>query len=109
MLEDLLLPNEVIVFSQEFSGLEVGNQIFDNLAITNNRIIFYKRTGLIFRKDHVATIGLSKITGMQFKEKGVISKKGVVTLHLKEENDMELVAGLSTMKYLYQSLASKIQ
>jgi hypothetical protein len=108
MLEDTLLPNEVIVYRQDLPGVQVGAHVYDHLAITNNRIIFYKREGLIFKKDNVTTIGLSKLTAVQFNEKGLVSKKGILKLHLKDEQDIDVIGPLSSIKYLYQHLASKI-
>ena len=109
MLEDILAPKEVIVFRQPYDRLEVHDEIFDELAITSQRIIFYKRTGLIFKKDNSSSIGLSNISGVKFSEKGVIRKKGVMEVYLKDNSILPIEGNASEMKYLYQNLVSKIE
>ena len=106
MLEDLFLPNEEIKYRRNISNLSVGGERFDEMIITNHRILFYKRTGLIFKNDVVETIGLDSITGVKFRETGMISKKGHVEIHGDEVRSMEGKA--SDMKQLYQVLSSKI-
>ncbi|MGI0047849.1 MAG: hypothetical protein ACREBB_11795 [Nitrosotalea sp.] len=108
MLEDHLAPNEVIVFRQP-QEVEFKNEVYDELAITSQRIIFYKRTGLLFKKDNSSSIGLSNIGGVKFHEKGVVRKKGVMEVHLKNDNPLQIEGNASEMKYLYQNLLSRIQ
>ncbi len=105
MIEDLFLPNEEIKYRRNISNLSVGGERFEEMVITNHRILFYKRTGLIFKNDVIETIGLDSITGVKYREKGMISKKGIVEIHGEEMRRME--GSAAQMKQLYQVLSSK--
>lgn len=107
MLEDLLLPNEEVRFRKEIPNFKVSGEVYGELIITNKRIIFYKRNGLIFKKDISETIGLSKIDGLKFVEKGRINKKGLIEIYGPIEHT--IVGKLDETKHLYQALSQKIE
>ena len=108
MLEDLLEPQEMIVFREEFSDLEYADEIYHELAISNKRVLFYRRTGLLFKKDKSASISLANIQSVNFHEKGVIRKKGLLQIHLGK-SVIPLEGKLSEIKHLYQNLVSLIK
>lgn len=106
-LEDLLLPNEEVRYRREIPNFKVSGEVYGELIVTDKRIIFYKRSGLIFKKDISETIGLSKISGLKFKEKGIISKKGVIEIHGPIKLTIE--GKLDDARYLHQTLVEKIE
>jgi len=106
-LEDLLLPNEEVRYRREIPNFKVGGQVYGDLIVTDKRIIFYKRDGLIFKKDISETIGLSKIAGIKFKEKGRISKKGQIEIYGPIKQIIE--GRLDDARYLHQTLVEKIE
>lgn len=103
MLEDILEPKEVIIFKQSFSY-----EKFNELAMTNKRIVFYKRTGLIFKKDNTSSIPLKNIDSVHFHEKGVLRKKGVLELNLGRGDPIGLEGHPSEIKYLYNKILSNL-
>ena len=107
MLEDVLEPKEVIIFHEPFE-LEFAGDSYDELALTNRRVIFYKRTGLIFKKDNNSSIPLSNVNNVKFLEKGVIRKKGVLEIDIGKNKPIELAGNTSKIKYIYQKLLSNI-
>lgn len=74
-LNDLLLPNEEIRYRREIPNFKLGGQSYEEMIVTDKRMIFYKREGLIFKKDISETVSLSKISGIKFNEKGRMNKK----------------------------------
>ena len=108
MLEDILKPNETIVHRDKYSDLEYNEESFEELVITNQRIIFYRRTGLVFKKDKGQSIPLRNIESVQFHEKGVMRKKGVLEIQVKD-SIIPLKGKLSEMKHLYNNILSLIE
>ena len=98
----------MIVFHEEFSNLEYNEESYDELAITTKRVIFYKRTGLVFKKDKGSSISLHNIESVDFHEKGVLRKKGELTIQLKDSS-IPIVGKLSEVKHLYNNLISLIK
>ena len=103
MLEDVLEPNETIIFREEIPVEE-----YQEMAMTNKRIILYRRTGLIFKKDDVSSIPLKSISNVKFHEKGVIRKKGELTMEIGKEEPLTLEGNLSEIKYVYNKILSNL-
>lgn len=106
-LEDLLLPNEEIRYRQKLGQLKISGKSFDELIISDKRLIFYTQSGLIFKKDISQTIGLSTIDGIKFTEKGRISKKGNIEIYGSTKLNIE--GKLADARHLHQVLAEKIE
>ncbi len=108
MLEDILEPSETIIFRQHFET-EVENEKYNELALTNKRVIVYKRKGLVFKKDSLSSVPLSNINNVKFLEKGVIRKKGVLELDILKGKFPPLVGKPSEIKYIYQQILNHIK
>lgn len=106
-LDDLLHPNEEIRYRREMGKFTVGGEKYDELIITNQRLIFYRRSGILFKKDMCETIGLSSIDGIKFKEKGRIFKKGVVEIFGSVKYRVE--GTLADGHQLHQMLIEKLE
>ena len=109
MIEDILEPGETIVRELPFSE-KIDGEKYDELAITNKRLLWYKRKGLIFKKDSCNSISFNQLSNVQFLEKGVLRKKGVLQFFLKDgKSDFPpLIGNPSEIKYLYQHIVSKL-
>ncbi len=82
-IEKFLMPNEMLIYAT-IGNLYVGTNNNDIAAgfkgyVTKNRIIFYKRAGLIFKSDIINEIPLNQITSYNMVEEGIVFKK----MHLK--------------------------
>lgn len=106
MLEELLGPREEVRWRCSINNLQVGGQNFDELIVTDKRLIFYKQTGLVFKKDVIETMGLKTIDGLRFREKGTFMKKGV--LEIPGDIKMFIEGNPSEIKQLYQALNAKL-
>jgi len=106
MIEDVLESKEMIIVKLAVNH-EAQGQKYDKLAVTNKRLIFYKRTGLIFKKDTCSSIGYSQLGNVNYKEKGVIRKKGELTLILKGSKPIIIEGKPSEIKYIYQNIVSQ--
>lgn len=106
MIEDILESKEVIITKLGVNH-EIEGQKFDELAVTNKRLIFYKRTGLIFKKDTCSSVGYSQLGNVNYKEKGVIRKKGELTLILNSGKSFTIEGKPSEIKYIYQNIVSQ--
>jgi hypothetical protein len=107
VLEDILEPKEVIIFKQPFD-FEYNGSSFNELAMTNKRIVFYKRTGLIFKKDNTSSTPLKNINSVHFQEKGVIRKKGILEIDLGRGDPIGLEGNPSEIKYIYNKILSNL-
>ncbi len=107
VLEDLLLPNEEIRYRQKITNLKVSGKSFDELLVSDKRLIFYTHSGLLFKKDISQTIGLSTIDGINFTEKGRISKKG--NIEIFGSTKLSIEGNIADMRHLQQVLAESIE
>jgi len=76
VLEDLLLPGEVIKFQS--GKVKTLNDRFD-FYITNQRILLHRRRGVLFKKDRVIAERIEDIRTLHYHEKGVSEKEGSFT------------------------------
>jgi len=108
LLEDILEPEEVIITRLPFSE-KINGEKYDELAVTNKRLLWYKRKGLLFKKDSCNSISYNQLSNVKFLEKGVLRKKGVLELYLKDGSSLPQLEGKpSEIKYLYQNIVSKL-
>ena len=108
MLEDVLEPDEVIITRLPFSK-KINGEKYDELAVTNRRLLWYKRKGLLFKKESCYSTSYNQLSNVKFLEKGVLRKKCVLELHLKDGSSLpQLKGNPSEIKYLYQNIVSKL-
>lgn len=74
------MPNEEIQYKFDLKKFVVNDEKYSELVITNKRLICYKRSGLILKKDNMLSMNLRQIDGIKFKEVGIVRKKGVVEI-----------------------------
>jgi hypothetical protein len=83
VLEDFLFPQEAIQY-QSNRPIHYGDTEYI-IFITNRRVLGHKRHGLIRKKDRVLSVALEEITNLQYEEKGLISKSGVLLILTKTQ------------------------
>ena len=106
VLEDFLFPGEVIKY-QSPSEVKYSGDYF-NFYITDQRLLVHKRSGLLFKKDRVIAERLGGIISISYKEKGLISKKGILRVETNvKKMDFEGKAG--DMKAIWQELQQFIK
>ena len=104
-LEDFLVPGENIRFRSP-SKVEYQGDTYD-FCITDRRLIWHKRSGLIFKSDKVITESIGEIEGIKYEEKGMIYKKGVIQITTTRKR-LEFSGPKDVMKAIYAELQSYI-
>ncbi|MEM3192215.1 MAG: hypothetical protein QW292_09035 [Candidatus Parvarchaeota archaeon] len=99
-LEDYLIPGEQIKL-QSNTDITYGGKKY-RLILTDKRVLLYNQRGLIVRKDDVVTQKLDELQGVKYKEKGLISKQGIIEIQGKTKMDLEGPA--AAVKNLYQQI-----
>lgn len=105
-IEKFLMPNEIIIYATN-GNLYVGTNLKKDMAagfngyITKNRIIFYKRAGLIFKKDFLNEIPMDQIKSYRMVEEGIVFKK--IRLEL---NEFKINGDRSDILDMYRAIQS---
>lgn len=105
-LEDFLFPNEVIK-DKSTENITYGGQSYE-LYVTDKRLIFYSRTGSIFKRDNIISEKLLEIQTISFKEEGLFFKKGTINIETKDKK-LLFEGSAENMKALYLELQKMIQ
>ncbi len=104
-LEDFLMPGENVRFSSpepvEYQG---GKYSF---LITDRRLIFYLRKGLIFKKDRIISENIGDIVNLTYDEKGLISIKGLIKI-ITNRKKLEFGGNRDSIMAIYQELQTLI-
>ena len=99
----LLSPDESIVYQSPHLIEFLGEKY--SFYITTRRLIWYKRDGLIFKKDNFMSIIINNITDIKFKEEGIIRKIAIISVEM-ENKTREFSGKLKDMRGLYNELQS---
>lgn len=83
VLEDFLFPQEAIQYQSDRPIHYADTEYV--IFITNRRLLGHKRHGLIRKKDRVLSVALEEITNLQYEEKGLLSKSGVLLILTKTQ------------------------
>jgi len=98
-IENYLLPEEKILFWSDF--LVSYNETKYKVYITNLRLLLYRETGLIFKKEEILTESFRQIKGLQFTEEGTINKKGIFKF-TGSKGEVELYGPVNGMRGLFK-------
>ena len=106
VLEDFLFPGETIVFQ---SG-KVGtlDDRFD-FYITDQRILLYRRRGVVFKKDRVIAERIEEIRTLHYDEKGIVKKKGVLHIETMSKKMEPIEGKVPDIKAIWQELQKYIK
>ncbi len=96
VLEDFLFPEEVIKYQSNKDIKYNDNKYI--LYMTNRRVIGHKQKGFsILKKDKVFSIALEEIINLDYKEKGLARKKGVMLIQSR------------TQKYIFEGKIDEVK
>ena len=106
MLTDFLYPDETIVFQS--NKIESLNDNFF-FYITDQRILLYRRRGVLFKKDRIISERIENIRSMQYGEKGVLRKKGVLRIETFGKKMDPIVGKVADIKAIWQEMQKYIR
>ncbi len=106
VLEDFLFPGEIIIFQS--GKVETLNDRFD-FYITNQRIVLYRRRGVVFKKDRVIAERIEDVQTLNYDEKGIVKKKGVLRIETMSKKMEPIEGKVSDMKAIWQELQKYIK
>lgn len=104
-LQDFLTPDEVVRY-QSPTPIEYQGDFYD-FYISNKRLIWHKRTGLIFKKDNFVCEMLEHVKSINFKEEGIFNKKGFIHIVMGDRK-LAFAGNLVAMRAIYNEAQSLI-
>ena len=106
VLEDFLLPGEVIIFQS--GKVKTLNDHFD-FYITDQRILLHKRRGVVFKKDRVISERIENIKTLDYDERGLVKKKGVLRIETLSKKMEPIEGRVPDIKAIWQELHKYIR
>jgi hypothetical protein len=101
VLTDFLYPGETIVFQS--NRIESLNDHFF-FYITDQRILLYRRRGVLFKKDRVITERIEDIRSMQYGETGILRKRGILRIETLSKKMDPIVGKVADIKAIWQEM-----
>jgi hypothetical protein len=105
-VEVFLAPGENIRYRSP-APVEYQGDSYD-FYITDRRLMWHKRTGLVFKKDKFTTEVLENVTAIKYSEKGIINKKGLIEVHLGDRT-LPFQGQLATIRAIYSHVQALMQ
>lgn len=99
-VENHLLPAEAITFHAA-NRITFGQSKYD-AYLTSQRLVLYARRGWLGRDD-VVSWKLNQISQVQYQEKGIFTKTGVLVLAANNSR-VDITGPAADMKQLYQQV-----
>ena len=106
VLTDFLYPGETIVFQS--SKIESLNDNFF-FYITDQRILLYRRRGVLFKKDRIISERIEDISTMQYVERGILRKRGVLSIKTYSKKMDPIVGKVADIKAIWQEMQKYIR
>jgi hypothetical protein len=106
VLEDFLFPGEIVIFQS--GKVKTLNDRFD-FYVTDQRILLYRRRGVVFKKDRVVAERIEDIRTLHYDEKGIAKKKGVLRIETISKKMEPLEGKVSDIKAIWQELQKHIK
>lgn len=104
-LSRYLLHDEIVRFKSMTPVTYAGMKYY--LFLTNYRLILYMRRGLVFKKDDIISERLEDVVKIGFRERGLISRTGIITVDTKTRK-IEISGAAESMRALYMHLQELI-
>ena len=106
VLKDFLFPGETIIFqSNRVSSLKDSFFFF----ITDQRILLYRRKGVLLKKDRIISERIENINTMQYSEKGALRKRGVLSIETFSKKMDPIIGKIPDVKAIWQELQKYIR
>lgn len=100
------MPDENILFSSPGSIEYLGDHY--ELYITDvRRLLWFKRSGLVFKKDKIISENIGDIIEMRYEEKGIVSKKGTIKI-VTGRKELEFSGRRDVIKTIYSELQTQM-
>lgn len=106
VLEDFLLPGELVIFQS--GKVKTLNDSFD-FYITDQRILLHRRRGVVFKKDRVISERIENIRTLDYDEKGLVKKKGVLSIETVSKKMEPIEGRVLDIKAIWQELQKYIK
>jgi hypothetical protein len=106
VLKDFLYPGETIVFQS--NKIESLNDNFF-FYITDQRILLYRRRGVLFKKDRIIAERIEDIRTMQYSERGIFRKRGVLRIETLSKKMDPIVGKVADIKAIWQEMQKYIR
>jgi len=106
VLEDFLLPGEVVIFQSGKVKSLNDRFIF---YITDQRILLHRRRGVVFKKDRVISERIENIRTLDYDEKGLVKRKGVLRIETMSKKMEPIEGRVPDIKAIWQELQKHIK
>jgi hypothetical protein len=106
VLKDFLYPGETIVFQS--NKIESLNDTFF-FYITDQRILLHRRRGVLFKKDRIIAERIEDIRTMQYGERGILRKRGVLQIETLSKKMDPIVGKVADIKAIWQEMQKYIR
>jgi hypothetical protein len=106
VLSEFLYPGEGIIFQS--NKIESLNDNFF-FFITDQRILLYRRRGVLFKKDRIIAERLEDVRSMQYGEIGVLRRKGILRIETYSKKMDPIVGKVADIKAIWQEMQKYIK
>lgn len=106
VLEDFLFPGETIIFQS--GKVKTLNDRFE-FYITDQRILLYRRRGVVLKKDRIVAERIQDIRTLHYDEKGIAKKKGILSIETMSKKMDPIEGKVSDIKAIWQELQKYIR
>jgi hypothetical protein len=106
VLKDFLYPGEEIVFQSK--KIESLNDTFF-LYITDQRILLHRQRGVLFKKDRIIAERIEDIRTMQYGERGIVRKRGILRIETLSKKMDPIVGKVADIKAIWQEMQKYIR
>lgn len=106
VLSEFLYPGEGIIFQS--NKIESLNDNFF-FFITDQRILLYRRRGILFKKDRIIAERLEDVRSMQYGEIGVVRRKGILRIETYSKKMDPIVGKVADIKAIWQEMQKYIK
>ena len=106
VLSEFLYPGEGIIFqSNKIQSLDDNFFFF----ITDQRILLYRRRGVLFKKDRIISERIEDVRSMHYGEMGVVRKKGILCIETYSKKMDPIVGKVPDIKAIWQEMQKYIK
>jgi len=106
VLKDFLFPGETVIFQS--GKVETLNDHF-NFYITDQRILLYRRRGVVLKKDRIIAERIEDLRTLHYDEKGIVKKKGVLLIETLSKKMEPIEGKVSDIRAIWQELQKYIK
>lgn len=106
MVEKFLNNNERIIYSTD-RPVSVGKEGGFTAHVTNQRVIFHNRRGMLFKKDRLIDVLHKHISGINFSEEGLLFKKKLLTIR-GTNTEINLQGKSSELEELHRQINNQL-